>query len=212
MYDEIANDLSDQYKDLPKAKMPRWGLAVKTLIDERKKHGKDVSVQWLAEKTGINSKHLFNIIAQRIKDPASDKLIKIADAFGITFSELAGRAASEESRNIHFTGFAQRGYIDYSQHGFTIQSLTPPGTGTRDFFMGIMIIKPLKELKKWKFEEASMVCLYVESGTIELTYGNKTHRIQANESVYFDGGIPHKLMNIDSIEAKVILVTSPPIH
>ncbi len=212
MYDNIASDLADQYKGLPKAKIPRWGLAIKTLLEEKNRQGKETSVQWLAKKTGINAKHLFNIIAQRIKDPSSDKLAKISDAFGITFSELAGRAAAEDPRNIYITGFGQRGYIDYSQHGFSIQSLTPPGTGTRDFFMGIMIIKPLKELKKWKFEQASTVCLYVESGTIELTYGNKTHRIQANESVYFDGGIPHKLMNVDSIEAKVILLTQPAIH
>ena len=212
MYDEIAKDLEGEYKEFPKKKTPMWGVALKALIEERKAQGDDVSIPWLAQRTGINPKHLFNIVAQRVKDPSSDKLVKIAEAFGISFPELASRAIQEHAATIFFTGFGQRGYIEYSQHGFAIQSLSPPGISMRDFFMGIMTIKPFKELKKWKFHEHSMVCIFVESGTLELTYGNRVRRIHSNESVYFDGGIPHKLRNIDSIEARMILVTRPPIH
>ena len=212
MYDEIKKDLGEQYQDFPRRKTPAWGTALKSLIEERKAQGDDVSIPWLAKKTGINPKHLFNIMAQRIQDPASDKLVKIAEAFGISFPEFAARALAEHPAAVFFTGFGQRGNIEYGQHGFSIQSLSPPGTGSRDFFMGIMTIKPFKELKRWKFSEHSMICMFVESGTLEFTYGNKSRRIHSNESVYFDGGIPHKLRNIDSIEARLILVTRPPIH
>lgn len=212
MYDELKKDLEDQYEEHPRKKAPNWGVAIKGLLEEKQGRGEAVSIPWLAQRTGINDKHLFNIVAHRIQDPSSDKLVKIAEALGVSFSELATRALGEYEGNFFVTSFGQRGHIEYPQHGFAIQSLSPPGAGERDFFMGIMTIKPFKELKKWRFKENSTVCLFVESGTLEVTYGNKVRKIHSNESVYFDGGVPHKLKNIDSIEARLILVTRPPLH
>ena len=212
MYEEIGKDLEGQYQGFPKKKAPQWGPAIKTLLEEKQGRGEGVSIPWLAKQTGMNDKHLFNIVAQRIQDPSSDKLVKIAEALGISFGELATRAMGTYEGNFFVTGFGQRGYIEYSQHGFAIQSLSPPGTGGRDFFVGILTIKPFKELKKWRFRENSSVCLFVESGTLEMTYGNRVKKIHSNESVYFDAGVPHKLRNIDSIEARLLLVTRPPLH
>lgn len=212
MYDEIRQDLGEHFKDYPRKKRPLWGQAIKALIEEKRGKGEDISIQSLAQKTKMNEKHLFNILAQRVQDPSSDKLVQISDALGISFSELATRAMGEWAGSFFVTGFGQRGFIDYSQHGFTIQALSPPGTNQRDFFLGIMTIKPFKELKKWKFNDNSMIGIFLESGTVEMTYGNQTRTLHANESAYFDGGIPHKFRNIDSIEARLFLVTRPPIH
>ena len=212
MYNEISKDLSEHQKDFPRKKIPRWGEAMKTLLLERKSRSEENSVSWLAKTTGMNEKHLFNILAQRVQDPSSDKLVKIADALGISFSELATRAMGEWQGSFFICGFGQRGLIEYGQHGFAIQSFSPPGTSGRDFFAGLMTIKPFKELKKWKFKENSMICIILESGTLEITYGNKIKKLHANESAYFDGGIPHKLRNVDSIEARMILITRPPLH
>jgi mannose-6-phosphate isomerase-like protein (cupin superfamily) len=212
MYDEIKRDLEEQYHDFPRKKAPQWGSAIKELLDEKRARGEAVSIPWLAERTGIKDKHLFNIVARRIHDPSSDKLVKIAEALGVSFGDFATRALGAYEGLFFLTGFGQRGYIEYSQHGFAIQSLSPPGVTDRDFFMGIMTIKPFKELKRWRFKENSTICLFVESGTLELTYANRVRKIHSNESAYFDGGIPHKLRNIDSIEARLLLVTRPPLH
>lgn len=213
MYDEIANDLSEHYKDFPRKKIPLWGQAIKKLMEERSAKGaEEVTVQSLSKATGITDKHLFNIMAQRIQDPSSEKLVKIADAFGISFPEFAARALGEWPGSFFVCGFGQRGSIEYNQHGFSILSLSPPGMSNRDFFMGIMTIKPFKELKKWKFKDNSVICIFLEAGTLEITYGSKIRKLHSNESAYFDGGIPHKFRNIDSIDARLFLVTSPPIH
>lgn len=212
MYDEIEQDLKGHFGDYPRKKTPQWGKAIKALMEEKKGRGDEVNVASLARGSGINAKHLFNILAQRVQDPSSDKLVKIADALGISFSELATRAMGEWPGAFFICGFGQRGFIEYSQHGFAIQSLSPPGTSSRDFFLGLMTIKPFKELKKWKFRDNSMICVFLESGTLEITYGNKVRKLHANESAYFDGGTPHKFRNVDSIEARLFLVTRPPLH
>lgn len=212
MYEEIGRDLKEHHKDFSKKKGPQWGKAIKSLMAETEGKAGEITVQSLAKSSGINDKHLFNILAQRVQDPSSDKLVKIADALGVSFSELASRAMGEWHGSFFTCGFGQRGIIEYSQHGFSIQSLSPPGTSHRDFFMGLMTIKPFKELRKWKFKDNSMICIFLESGTLEITYGVKIRKLHSNESAYFDGGIPHKFRNIDSIDARLFLVTRPPIH
>jgi len=75
-----------------------------------------------------------------------------------------------------------------------------------------MTIKPLQELKRWKFQDNSMIGIYVEQGTLEIVHGGKVRKLHSNESAYFDGSIPHRFKNIDTFEAKLFLVTKPPIH
>lgn len=213
MYDEIRNDLGEHYKDLPRHKSARWDTAIRRLLAEKSDQaGAPLPVGWLAKKTGFSIPYLSNILAGKIKDPPSEKLIRIAEAFGIAFPELAVRAMGEYEGAFFKTGFTQRGFIDYGQHGFSIQSLSPPGTNQRDFFLGIMTIRPLHELKRWKFQDNSMVALYVQQGTLEVTYAGKTFMLHANESAYFDASIPHRFKNTDSLEAKVFIATRPPLH
>lgn len=212
MYDEIRPDLEEQFKEFPRKKTARWDLAIKGLLTEKSDSEKPLSVGWLSKRAGFSIPYLSNILSGKIKDPPSEKLIKMAEAFGISFPELSTRAMSEFIGTFFKTGFAQRGFIDYSQHGFTIQSLSPPGTSSRDFFLGIMTIKPLHELKRWKFQTNSMIAIYVQQGTLEIMYGGKKIRLVANESAYFDGSIPHRFKNVDTFEAKIFIATRPPIH
>lgn len=212
MYDEIKNDLNNVGKERISRRAPLWGKAVKVLLTEKSSDQEPLPVSWLAKKTLMNEKNLHNIIAGRVRDPSSDKLVKIADAFGISFSELASRAMAEDEANFYVCGYAERGYIDYPQHGFSIQSFSPRSRSHRDFFWGRMTIKPFKDLRKWRFDGNARVGLFLESGTLEIQYGNLKKQLHANEAVYFDAGIPHRIKNVDSIEASLFIVTTPPLH
>ena len=212
MYEEIGKDLSDQSKGPPSRRAPAWGGAIKSFLIEKSDTPEPIPVSWLAKKTGMNEKNLYNIIASRVRDPSSDKLVKISDALGISFAELAARAMAEDEGNFFVCGYGERRFIDYPQHGFTIQSFSPRSKSRRDFFWGRMTIQPFKDLRKWRFKENSTVGIFLESGTLEMIYGNKKKEIRANEAVYFDAGVPHKIKNIDSIEAKLFIVTSPALY
>ena len=84
-------NLKEKAKDFPRKKTPLWGQAIKQLMEEKKTGAGEITVQSLSKLTGINDKHLFNILAQRVRDPSSDKLVKIADALGVGHGELALR-------------------------------------------------------------------------------------------------------------------------
>jgi transcriptional regulator with XRE-family HTH domain len=213
MYDEIKRDLNEKYfKDHARKKVARWDLALKGLLHEKSDGNTDLRIGWLSERSGLSKSYLLNVISGKIKDPPSNKLIRIADAFGISFPELATRGMGAQPDSFFKTGFGERGFIDYSQHGFSIQSLSPPGMGRRDFFFGIMILKPLKELKRWQFDKRSMIGVYVEQGTIEIIHGGKMQKLHSNESAYFDASIPHRFKNVDTFEAKIFIVTRPALH
>ncbi len=209
MYEEMGKDLKEQNRGKRPVRAPHWGKAIKSLLIQKSDSKNPLPVSWLAKKTGINEKNLHNIIAGRVRDPSSDKLVLVADAFEISLGELATRAMAENPGNFFICGYGERGFIDYPQHGFTIQSLSPQSNSQRDFFLGRMTIKPFKEIRKWQFRENSSVAIFVESGTLEMTYGDQKREVHANESVYFDASVPHKIKNIDSIEAKLFIVTSP---
>ena len=148
MYDEMGKDLVEKNVGKRPLRSPLWGKAIKSLLIQKSDSPSPIPVSWLAKKTGINEKNLHNIIAGRVKDPASDKLVKISDAFGIAFSEFATRAMAENPGNFFVCGYGERGFIDYPQHGFTIQSLSPQSNSQRDFFLGRMTIYPAPRLVK----------------------------------------------------------------
>lgn len=212
MYEEIKNDLKNLGKERIPRRAPEWGKAIKGLLAEKSDTKEPLAVSWLAKRTHINEKNLHNIIAGRVRDPSSDKLVKIADALGISFSDLAAKAMSENEGSFYICSYAERGYIDYPQHGFSIQSFSPRARSQRDFFWGRMTIKPFKDLRKWKFENNATVGIFLESGTLEIQYGSFKRELHANEAVYFDAGIPHRIKNVDSIEASLFIVTNPPLH
>lgn len=211
MYDEIRKDLIDKNPEIPRARIPLWGQAVQELLRETSDTEDPLPLSWLQERTKIHTKTLHNIVKGRIKNPDSDKLVRIAEAFRISFPELAARAVGNHPSTFFKCGFYERGFIDYPQHGFSIQLFTPPGITARDFTMARMKIAPLKELRRWKFRTNSKVCFYVDEGTIEFIYNEKKRLIKPNESVYFDASIPHKFRNLDSIEAKIFIVSYPAI-
>lgn len=120
MYDELGKDFDEHFKDQPRVKTARWDRAIRTLLTEKSDtQEKPLPVGWLAKRTGLSIPYLSNVLSGKIKDPPSERLIRVAEGFGISFPELSIRAMAEFEGTFFKTGFAQRGFIDYSQHGFT---------------------------------------------------------------------------------------------
>jgi len=173
MYEEIKKDLSEKNQEMPKERIPLWGKAIEGLLAEKSDTKVPLPVTWLRERTGIHEKTLHNIVKGRIKNPDSDKLVRIAEAFRISFPELAARAVRSHPSTFYISNYDERSCVQYPQHGFQIQMFTPQGITARDFSMGCMKIGPLKELNRWKFRSNSKVCFYVDDGTIEFVFGDK---------------------------------------
>ena len=100
------------------------------------------------------------------------------------------------------------GFNSYLPGWIPVSWLAKKNGPSRDFLCRARHSR-LRDLRKWQFREHSTVGIFLESGTLEIIYGNKKKGFRANEAVYFDAGVPHKTKNINSIEAKLFILTSP---
>jgi quercetin dioxygenase-like cupin family protein len=211
MYERMAEKLNEIFKEAP-GRGPDFGKAIAHLIDSQNVGEEKMSIPRLSELTSLSQSYLYNVIKGVIKEPAYEKLRRVSDAFQIGYFDLLLQAFEASDGNFFTSDFAGKAIIDYPQHGFKIQSMTPPGAGTRDFFVGIMTVAPLKELKRWRFRDNSTIFVYVLLGKIEIAYGKTAREFVAGKSVYFDGAAEHRFKNLDNDEAKLFLVTRPSLH
>jgi len=213
MYDQIKQELTQKDAHVSTDGPPNFGQAIKLLLAEKTRDGEEKSIRWLAKKTKINEKTLFNIVSGKIQNPSWDKLEAVSEALGVDVTELVLRAKEMFDGNFVICGFKERAVIQFSQHGFSIQTFTPPGARYRDFFMGLVTIEPQKQVGPWKTTAPTTICIYVTDGTLEVFYGeNKRQILSANESVYFDATVEHRFHNIDTVPAKLIMATHPPLY
>ena len=211
MYERISEKLKEILKTSP-AKGPSFGKAIRDLIRAQNVGEEKMSVPRLSDIAGLSQSYLHNVMRGVIKEPPYQKLKRIADAFQISYFDLLLRAFEVSEGNFFIADFLGKAIIDYPQHGFKIQSLTPPGAGIRDFFVGILTLAPLVELKKWRFRENSTIFVYLLLGRIEIVYGRTQKEFVAGGSVYFDAAVEHRFKNLDTDEAKLFLVTRPSLH
>lgn len=188
-----------------------WAAAIQNYLKKNSRSALAENIESLSQKIGAHRSYLFNVLAGRIKDPASDKLFKISDALGVSFLELTQQALEGGPLKPFHATFNQIPILDFSQHGFKIQVITQSHSSFRDFFLGVMRIQPHREIKKWQFKKDSSVCLFVDAGTLEITVGTGTWRVLPNEAFSFDGSFPHKIKNVTSHTSKIFVVTRPPL-
>ena len=53
--------------------------------------------------------------------------------------------------------------------------------------------------------------IYVMEGVVEVTYGKKTHVIEAGDSIYYDSIVPHHVHGFEGQAAKILAVVYTPI-
>ena len=53
--------------------------------------------------------------------------------------------------------------------------------------------------------------IYVMDGIVEVTYGKKTHIIEAGDSIYYDSIVPHHVHGFEGQTAKILAVVYTPI-
>ena len=52
--------------------------------------------------------------------------------------------------------------------------------------------------------------LFVLSGKVDITIGEKSYTLNKNDTLYFDSSVPHYIKNTSASEARIICVISPP--
>jgi transcriptional regulator with XRE-family HTH domain len=145
-------------------------------------------------------------ISQFERDQTSislDSLLDILDALGVTISEFFGDLG--QGRKV----FSPKDRVSLPEKDVNRFEILIPGS-TNNLMDPIMItLKPGEQLAK-DGPHAGEEFGYVNSGTLTLVIGKKTHRIPPRHCFYFEADQTHQLINMGKAKVNFIWVTSPP--
>lgn len=182
--------------------MAAIGLKIRELRRRRQ-----LSARQLAIRSGISHSTISLLERDRLS-PSIDTLSAILEAMGSTltgfFSELD--ATIPHSPFYRFDDLAEIGRedgISYrmvginhpNRHLLMLRETYRPGADTGEAF-------------SHRAQEAGVVI----KGSVEVTVGEETRRLEAGDAYYFDSQIPHRFRNPTAAPAELISAITPPTY
>lgn len=177
----------------------RLGARLKALRLERQ-----LQQRQLAEKAGLTPSMVSQIESDRLT-PSLPTLGKLAAALGVPIGSLfepptAGRCTISRRRDtpvVSFDGSTERWHVlgaglFQGKIRAVVSTLGPHGKGVRT--------------EKVVIEPGQMKLFYVIEGDVALHYNGDTHRLEAGDSAYLDGGTPHGWENLGPRTARALWV------
>ena len=168
---------------------------------------KGLTLQELAEKTGITKGYLSKIEKSK-KAPPVSTLINLAKALNKSVSEIFGEG--EEFSPICLIKKGDRRFIarDGAVFGYAYQSLAHKFHNKH--MEPYILTLPLKAKQNALFQHKGEEMLFVLEGTMRFFHGEKEFIVEEGDCVYFDGSIPHYGVCEGNKEVKCLMVIYAP--
>ncbi len=176
------------------------GSSVQSL---RRKRG--LTLAELAVLTGYDKGYLSRI-ERGLKSPSVAALLKIAAALQVQVSHLFGESTVEDAIKVVRRDAAIAIPQDRDS-GATLQVIMP-ATGTRR--LSAFLVGPGAEPDLSHSEHAGDEMLYVLDGCISIRFPDRTIRLDAGDSVLFDGHLRHRLSSSDGARALLVVAQDLP--
>ncbi len=168
----------------------------------RLRRGKNLSLQDLANETGLTAEFIGNVEAGRVLPPVA-VLIRISKALSVD----AGSLLSEEEERVAAEKRRRR-FIRRTQE-YAYQVLTP-GAETKHLKAFLVTIDPMKEHKMVEYAHEGEEFIYVLEGRVEVLVGENSNILKREQTLHFDSAVVHKLRNLGKVPAKLIVVIYTP--
>ena len=175
---------------------------------------KQISVSELAERTGLAEEQI-NRIENNVDIPSLAPLIKIARALGVrlgTFlddqDEVGAVVCRKEELNNSTISFSNNAMNARTHMQYHSLSNSKADRHMEPFIIDIENTEETNyELSSHEGEEF----IFVMEGAVEISYGKKTHVIEAGDSIYYDSIVPHHVHGYKGQAAKILAVVYTPI-
>jgi transcriptional regulator with XRE-family HTH domain len=163
---------------------------------------KGLTVTAAAKKADLTKSTLSKIETARISPPIST-LIRIAKALGVPLVEFF--IDEENTPDCVFTP-KNTGQLENhkgSQFGYRYEALA---LGKRDRYVEPFILTIEPGDPPGEFYHKGQEFIYMLTGVMDFTVGEKTYRMRAGDSIYFDSGVKHKTQVIGKKTVKFVTV------
>jgi transcriptional regulator with XRE-family HTH domain len=172
---------------------------------------KKLTLQQLAQKAGCTKSYICQL-EKGTSSPSISMLGRLAEALEIPVADLIRDEGDEERGNWHLLK-ADRRTINYPDGKVTSQLLTK-GVFQKKMQPLLSVIEPggmLNNSGKMSHPKGAEEFVLVLKGEIEFEIGSKIISLQDGDTLYFDGDLPHRWMNIGKETAEVLFVWTPPV-
>jgi transcriptional regulator with XRE-family HTH domain len=153
--------------------------------------GKTYSLEAVSRLSGV-SKSMISKIERRQATPSTTVLARIAEALGVTFSELM---ASEQDSEVIFLPLEKQPILTDPESGHTrrclapilpargidwVMNVLPPGASTGEF------VPHRRGVEEY---------IHVLQGRLRATLGGAVHEMNEGDAIYFQAHVPHEFQN-----------------
>jgi transcriptional regulator with XRE-family HTH domain len=161
-----------------------------------RRRGSGLTLEAAARRLGLSAAHLSRM-ESGLRQPSLPVLLGLARLYGTTVSDLLGETAAEPDpivRGNRMAAVPAGGWTYWRAggNGRAMQALrvhVPSGSQR-----ALVRVHPGEE---W---------LYVTAGELELTLGERSHRLGAGDSAHFDSLVPHRLAAAGGAGADLLFV------
>jgi len=162
---------------------------------------KELSLDYLANETGFSKAYISGVEKGKIMPPVAT-ILRLSRALEIDSGILLKKERDEADKR-KAEGFRQR-TEDYSY-----QTLTPEAVH-KHLKAFKVFIDPVSDHKGLTYQHEGEEFIYVLKGEVEVTVGDNKTVLSPEDSLHFNSSIVHKLRNLSSQKAEMVVVLYAP--
>ncbi len=173
------------------------------LREARQQRG--MTIQELASVTNL-SKGFLSQVENDKASPSLDTLERIAQAVDVPLAYIL----LPNERRMHVLRAADRPAYRYGEAGLRVEVLSP--LPQRGLAVQQVELPPGAASGDTDHFHAGEECHIVLSGTVRAEQGNESVMLHAGDSLYWDGSIPHRVVNTGTEPARLMIALAAPAH
>jgi quercetin dioxygenase-like cupin family protein len=161
-----------------------------------------ISFEKLSNLTGFSQRYLKEI-EEGIAVPPVSAVIQIAKALSVDSGSFLSAEEQEASQRRRRESFFKR------TQAYSYKTLTPDA-GEKHMKAFLVTIDPKQEHQMVQYRHEGEEFLYVIKGNVEVRVGEDQNLLKKGETLHFNSGMTHKLLNLGDEEAKLLVVIYTP--
>jgi transcriptional regulator with XRE-family HTH domain len=159
------------------------------------------TLEELAERSGL-SKPFLSRLESGSRQPSIAAILTLARVFGVPMGSLFETEHTDESCIV------VRGKDVAIRQGDGV-SYAPMSSDSRFNLQPIRLLISSSRSGAERYQHEGEEWVYVLSGRLRLSLGEKQHIIDAGDAAHFDSRLPHRLDALDGKDAIIVLVACP---
>ena len=188
---------------MTKAHPPSANPIADRLAEHRKLNG--LTLEELAQRASLTKSYLSKL-ERGLSSPTIATVLKLAEALKVTVDQLIA-PRRPESEILHVKAADRVPFSRSAEHhGYTYEAIA---TERADKSMMPFIMMPPFAIKDGPMSShAGEELIFVVAGEMEVVFEDRTVRMAAGDSLYFNASIPHRSRSLGKTQAQALVVVS----